>query len=224
LIILLGLKEMLVSAEGVNFRLLMYYTLQSNALALVLFAMLAYRTAKGLRLDGIAGSAGYFSRFEMVCSVDLLLTLAVFWVLLAPSMFSMDGDSYLWSFRNLSVHLFAPIFCVVDYILFSDSRSLKYQDAYYVVIFPLIYLLFSIFAGLSGYVYRQSADDGGPVRFPYFFFDFDRIGAKSLIYIFGLIIFFLLVSHGFYFVDRKIRRPRGNSQADIPRSGANQGG
>ena len=37
-------------------------------------------------------------------------------------------------------------------------------------------------------------------------YDFDRIGIKAFSYIGALIVFFLLISHGFYIFDAKIRK------------------
>ncbi|MDR1953038.1 MAG: Pr6Pr family membrane protein [Clostridiales Family XIII bacterium] len=204
-LIFLGLAiELNIFHGGMSFAAFMYYTTQSNLLALILFAVLICRTAKGLLQDGKIGKTGYFARFEMVCAVDLLLTLVVFWTLLVPF---MTDDFPLWSFGNLSVHLIAPLLCLIDYILFTDARHLKYRDVYLVVIYPLLYMAFSSAAGLLGYVYRQSAEDGAPVRFPYFFFDFDRIGVQSILYIGALLIVFLLLSHGLYFLDRRVHKP-----------------
>jgi hypothetical protein len=64
----------------------------------------------------------------------------------------------------------------------------------------------SSLAGLLGYVYRVNPDST-PVRFPYFFYDFDQIGAQSFLYIGALIVFFLLLSHGFYWLDQKVKKP-----------------
>ena len=64
----------------------------------------------------------------------------------------------------------------------------------------------SSIAGLLGYVYFISAADGLPVRFPYFFYDFDRIGILSLAYIGAMVAFFLLAGHAFYYVDRRLRK------------------
>jgi hypothetical protein len=168
--------------------------------------MLIFRTAKGWALDGVRGKTGYFARFEMVCAIDLLLTLAVFWALLAPSITSSNSRFSLWSFANLSVHLIAPLLCLIDYILFSEARHLKYSDIYAVLIFPLAYLAFSSLAGLMGHAYGVSAVDGNPVRFPYFFLDFDRTGAMPLVYIGALTVFFLIIAHVFYIIDNKLRR------------------
>jgi len=99
------------------------------------------------------------------------------------------------------------LLCLFDYILFSESRRLKYRDVYYVVIFPLSYLALSSIAGLAGHIYGISSSDGAPIRFPYFFFDFDRIGALSIAYIAGLVVFFLIIGYIFYYVDAKLRKP-----------------
>jgi hypothetical protein len=187
-------------------RILIYYTTQSNILAIALFVMLTARTAFGLR-EGGSGNAGYFARFEMVCVIDILLTLMVYWILLAPELFSTQDEYALWTFDNLAVHGITPLLCLLDYILFTQPHHLKYRDVRYVVIYPLIYCAATSLAGLLGYVYRISPSDGRPVRVPYFFYDFDRIGILALAYIAGIVVFFLLLSHGFYLVDKKLRKP-----------------
>ena len=204
---LIGLLAVMnVFAGEFNPALLMYYTIQSNLLALILFALLFFRTLKIIREDGRTGPTGYFPRFEMVVVIDILLTMFVFWVLLAPDLFSMNGSFKPFQFSSLATHLITPLLCLVDYILFTDSSHLRYVDVYLVLVYPLVYMVGSSIAGLLGYVYRVNPD-GTPVRFPYFFFDFDRIGAQSLLYIGTLVVFFLLLSHGFYWVDQKVKKP-----------------
>jgi hypothetical protein len=180
----------------------MFYTMQSNLLAIALFGILIIRTSKGLQ-EGAHGSAGYHSRFEMVCVVNVLVTFVVFWILLVPTV----SAEYLWSFENLAIHAVTPLLCLSDYMLFSEPQRLKYRDVYYCTIFPLCFVAFASIAGLAGYVYWMG-DDGLPVRFPYFFLDYDRIGYMTIAYIVGILVFFLLLSHGIYLIDRKVRKPR----------------
>jgi hypothetical protein len=122
---------------------------------------------------------------------------------------------YLWSFENIAVHTVTPLLCLLDYILFSEAQRLKYRDVYYVCLFPVGYVIFATIAGLAGYVYYYSGIlsdpfsshiESVPVRFPYFFLDFDRIGLMALVYIGGILLFFLLLSHGIFFLDRKVRK------------------
>ena len=203
------LKQIGVFNGMISFSSFMFYTIQSNLIAVVLFAFLAVRTGKSLR-EGLRGSAGWHSRLGMVCTVDLLVTLAVFWVLLVPEV----PASYLWTFDNIAVHTVTPLLCLFDYILFSQPKRLKYRDVYYVCIYPLCYVVFTTIAGFAGYVYyfRSTFSDVFsdtievvPVRFPYFFLDFDRLGAMTAVYIAAILVFFLLLSHFMYFIDRKRR-------------------
>ena len=121
-------------------RLLMYYTTQSNILAIALFIMLVARTVSGLR-GGRFGNVGYFARFEMICVIDLLLTLLVYWILLAPVVFTTVEKYSFWTFDNLVVHGVTPLMCLLDYILFTQPRHLKYPDTHFVMIYPLFYLV-----------------------------------------------------------------------------------
>jgi hypothetical protein len=130
--------------------------------------------------------------------------MLVFWVLLAP----VTGDGFpLFTFDNLSVHLLAPLFCLTDYILFTESGHLKYRDVYAILIFPFLYLAFTSAAGFTGYVFRVSTVDGRPVRFPYFFYDYDEVGLKAFLYIGVLVLIFLLFAHVFYWLDKKLKKP-----------------
>ena len=201
-----GLLDLMGAFRGeLYIDVIYYYTAQSNILAIVLFGMLIVKTI--LSLGKGPESACYFPRFAMVCAIDILLTFVVFWTLLVPV---LDGILPLWTFDNLAVHAITPLLCLLDYILFSEPRRLKYRDVYYVTIFPLCYVAASSIAGLAGHVYEISPADGAPIRFPYFFFDFDRIGMFSLAYIGGLIVFFLIIGHIFYFLDAKVRKPKVN--------------
>ena len=185
--------------------IMMFYTMQSNLMGIVLFGILIFKTSRDLYKNQ-SGHSGYYPRLEMVVSVILFLTFFVYWTLLAPQMFTMETDFNMWSFGNLATHAFTPLLLLLDYVLFSPPRNLKYRDVYYVLIYPFLYILFTSIAGLLGYVYFISAEDGLPVRFPYFFFDFDRIGALSFAFIGGLMIFLLIIGHVFYFVDKR-RKP-----------------
>ena len=203
------LKQIGVFDRKVILGSFMFYTTLSNLLAVILFAFLSIQTLKSLRNDS-CGTPGRYTRFGMVCAVDLLVTFVVFWVLLVPEV----PASYLWTFDNIAVHTVTPLLCLVDYILFSEAGRLKYRDVYYVCIFPLVYVIFTTLAGIAGYVYSFSgtfgntpsgAEEIAPVRFPYFFIDFDRIGFMVFIYIVVILVFILMLSHVVYFVDCRFR-------------------
>jgi uncharacterized membrane protein YhdT len=185
---------------------LMYYTIQSNILALFMFGLLLIKTIRCYVQEGKYGETGFFARFEMVCVIDLLLTMLVYWVLLAPGAFNMGSEYAVFTFANFSVHLLAPLFCLIDYILFTESGHLKYRDVYAIVIFPFFYLALTSAAGFMGYVFRVSPD-GKPVHFPYYFYDYDEVGLKAFLYIGILIFIFLVFAHIFYLLDKKLKKP-----------------
>lgn len=204
------MRQVGVFSGSVNFPIMMYYTIQSNILAGVMFAILFFRTLKGLRAEGAKGSAGYLARFEMVCVIDLFLTFFVYWVMLVPQSFSMDGDMGLWTFDNLAVHLITPLLCLVDYFLFTKPGHLKYKDTFAVLIYPLSYVLVTSIMGFCGYDYGYLGANGLPVRFPYFFLDFDQLGLMVFAYVAALVVFFLILSHIMYFIDKKRAKTNTN--------------
>jgi len=183
----------------ISFGALYYYTTQSNILAVVMFTLLTANTLSGVRNGD--ENACYFPRFSMVCVIDILVTFFVFWILLVPAISGMP----LWTFTNLSVHAVTPMLCLLDYILFTKPRHLKYRDVYAVVIYPLCYVVFATIAGFAGHTYGTGSD-GAAVRFPYFFMDYDRLGAFAAVYTVVLVVIFIILSHGFYLVDSRIRK------------------
>ena len=190
----------------------MYYTIQSNLLAVIFFGILTVKSAKSLR-DGRWGNIGCCPRLSLVVAVNLLVTLFVFWALLMPQ--GLD-PRYLLSFDNIAVHTITPLLCLLDYMLFSQPRSLKYRNIYLVCIFPGAYLLFTIIARYAGYVYRYTGylgiDNMGsaPVRFPYFFLDFDALGPLVFAYMGLILVFFLLLGHILYGYNQRIGRPKAS--------------
>lgn len=183
-----------------------YYTMQSNLFALLLFGMLFWVSCRDWKREGRWGSAGYFVRLEMVCLVDILLTMVVYWVLLAPTTFNMGDDYQLLTFENLAVHLVTPLLILLDYMFFTLPKSLRYRDVYAVLIYPLAYVLITSLMGLSGYVFRVGSG-GEAVHYPYFFYDYGQQGWMAGVYIIVLLLFLLMLGHVMYWLDQKWRKP-----------------
>jgi len=70
----------------------MFYTMQSNILVILLFAMLTVRTATGLRY-GETGSAGYFARFDRigVQSLAYIGVMVIFFLLAGHAFYYVDS-------------------------------------------------------------------------------------------------------------------------------------
>lgn len=185
---------------------LMYYTIQSNILAIVMFSILLYKTIKDYQVNKEDSNCSYMPRFEFVVMIDLLLTMIVYWVLLAPTAFKMTGENSLFSFSNLTLHLFVPLLCLIDYFIFTKSKQVNYKDIYLTVLFPLFYLIFTSIAGVFGYVYASVSNPNRIVHYPYFFMDYDIYGVMTIVNILVMTAIFLLLGHLVYFIDSKLKR------------------
>jgi hypothetical protein len=180
---------------------LMYYTIQSNILAALLFMILVWSDINVLWGRNHELRSVPLARFEMVCVVDLLLTFAVYWALLAPG-----SGAALWQIDNLAVHFLTPLLCLIDFLVFAERRASRPRDVSFALIFPLSYVLYSSLAGFAGYTYGVSAVDGRPKHFPYFFIDYERIGASACLYI-GLVAVMLgAIGFAVRWLDGRIRR------------------
>lgn len=185
-----------------NGDLLFYYTNQSNVLAVFYFGLVTIRTGLSLR-ESKTGPTDFYPRFGMVIAVDLFLTFIVYWALLAPTSFTMDGNTDIFTFTNIVLHGVTPLLCLADYFLFTQPHQLKQRDVYAVTIFPILYVGFATIVGFAGHVFSISPVDHKPVRFAYFFFDYDRIGWMAIPYIFAVMVFLVGLGYILYFIDKR---------------------
>lgn len=188
---------------------LLYYTCQSNILALGLFIYLSVKTALDLKNKGKIGSNSYAPNITFMLMIDILLTFVVFWALLAPEMIHTSYN--LWSFSNLAVHTLVPLAVLGDYLLFNNAKKLKYRHVYMALIFPTIYAINAILIGAFQLVNYYTFDIlDTPSHFPYFFFDFVTNGWMILVYILGIAGFILILSNISYFLLKRHERIRLN--------------
>lgn len=154
---------------------MLYYTFQSNALVFIVFGMLTYKTAMGLKKEGKRGNCGYFPRVSACAVICILLTIIIFWGGLA---WQTQEVSYLRSWHNLSVHVITPVLMVADYILFSVPGKLKNRDMLLFPIFPIVYVTQALILGSAGVNYwlPSSLEPTGFKSFPYPFLDYTNIG------------------------------------------------
>ncbi|WP_312425549.1 Pr6Pr family membrane protein [Lacrimispora sp.] len=197
-----GLLDALGAFQGnIKPERFIFYTVLSNALGVIFFLIMVIKTGREWRGKGAIGNNGFYSGFAVACTIDLLLTLIVYWIILVPANFSMYDAFTPWRLNNLVVHLITPLLCLIDCILFVDSLSIKYRDIYYVLIFPMIYVIF-VYLPLIFIL-----PNGKTMSIPYYFMDYSRIGNKVFLSIFGTAIFLLILGHIAYFLNRKIKKP-----------------
>jgi len=188
---------------------LLYYTLQSNILVIILFGVLIFKTAQGLKREGKEGSCSYYPRISAGVLLCIMLTFIVFWAILAP--FAGELSGYLSSYMNLSVHLICPLLMLADYILFTERGKIKKYDPLIFSIVPILYFIQATILGFAGANYKLPMEEEIK-NFPYFFMDYYKEGAWVALYIVALAAFYIGLGYLLWFIDGRISRKKQESQ------------
>lgn len=151
---------------------------------------------------------GYINALPMLKFVGLmgiLLTFFIFNFILAPT----KSAEYLLSIRSSSLHVLIPIIYVLDWFLFYERKKTTWKYPLAALVFPIVYLIF-IFVHAAILRFDTSilcfAKDM-PLIYPYFFLDYEELGAGGLFMWVAIIsLTFLAMGYVFYFLDRVIFR------------------
>ncbi|MFJ8826181.1 Pr6Pr family membrane protein [Streptomyces sp. NPDC102467] len=167
-------------------RVLSYFTIQSNILVAVVFALAAWRawTTRRPLPPLVTGGVLLF-----ICITGL-----VYHVILAnnSSGFSMtdDPDQVMTGARQLSnqlLHTVTPIGAVLDWLLLTRPGTLRLRHAGIWLAYPLAYFGFALARGAI-------MTPGTPARYPYPFLDVDAHGYPGVLgnaVLFGLAFYAL---------------------------------
>ncbi|MDR2156768.1 MAG: Pr6Pr family membrane protein [Clostridiales Family XIII bacterium] len=191
-----------------QWKMMLYYTIESNILIVLMFGFLSAKTARDLRKGGVAGASSYHERLTAIAMLSITVTLLLFWALLAPS---MPGPGLL-SYVNLQIHAFTPLLMIVDFFLFATPGKMKKQDPWLFALVPLTYFIQSTVLGFSGFRYSVQGEAGS--RFPYFFVDFDLLKGKVFLYVFFIAVFFVGLAYLLLWYDGKRGRKWRRAQAE----------
>lgn len=156
-----------------------YFTIQSSLIAAVVLAVTAIRELKGL------DDTKPLNLARLSVSTYAIVVAVVYNALLRGTPV-LPGDpdyGYNWPVApNEILHVWAPIFIVLDLALTSMKTSLKFKQIFWVLLFPLAWLTFTIIRGLItnwwAYWFLNPNEDGGVT--------------VVVAYIFGIMFFMLL--------------------------------
>lgn len=165
----------------------MYFTIQSNLLMAILCAV----GAVILVARGTFPAAWYV--IKLVGTVSITLTGVVFCFVLAPTL----GNA-AWNLQNLLTHVVVPIVSIVDFFVTGAYAEMKKRYAFFVIIPPLLYALYTGIGYVRGWQFAPG------VNYPYFFLNWGSpagaFGFSSELpfmgtgwWIIALLIFLLLV-------------------------------
>ncbi|MCL2520600.1 MAG: Pr6Pr family membrane protein [Spirochaetaceae bacterium] len=184
-------------SNNIQLGMFLYYTMITNTMAAVLWAIFIKRTVQSLHRDGRSGPAGYYPRLNMIFAVPVVMMGIAYWVIMAPA-----SNDNLLTFVNLTTHGTTPLLFLIDYLLFSTPGKVKRKDIGYAVLIPVAYVVLTYSVTALGFLYPRLG--GGAGRYPYFFFNVEELGlAVVTLYIAFIAIFTLLLGCLFYFIDKK---------------------
>ncbi|MGH4033142.1 Pr6Pr family membrane protein [Actinomycetota bacterium Odt1-20B] len=201
---LTGIVIDLVLADSVP-RVLSYFTVQSNVLVAVVFAVSAWRAwaARPPLLPWLTGGTLLF----------ISITGLVYHFVLAndASSFSMTGDEAApltgWhSVSNQLLHTVTPLGALANWLFLIRPGGLRLRHAGLWLLYPLAYFAFALIRGAI-------MTPGTPARYPYPFLDVDLHGYAGVLgnaVIFGLAFYALALA--LVGLDRVRPRPRGRGK------------
>lgn len=199
LIVLLAIIGVLNSLIGRNvFETLIYFTIQSNILGLLIMSVTVYFVFKG---KIIHKEAPLLLTFKHIITMNLLITFLGFHFLLRPTLIGNDPTNYLTSIENILNHYVVPILFIIDYILFDEKGTLTLKKIPLFLVYPYSYLIFVIIrAELGGML--ETVDS----RYPYFFVDLDLLGFDIIYYVLGMTLFFGFMAYLFSLFDARVKK------------------
>lgn len=190
LLVLIGLYGLYLNLFGGHanmLELLHYFTILSNILVVLFFLFLIIKNKSNRDYPHLKGAI----------TMSITVTFLIFHFLLRPTLFNMSGGSYnLYSPSNLIVHYIVPIMTILDWILFDTKGRYKIFDPIIWLIIPFVYFIVMTINGLLGYTFT------GGSHYPYFFMDWDKLGAVNvLLYVFFIIVSFTILGYIYYGID-----------------------
>jgi len=177
--------------------MLIFYTIQSNALCFIFFSILIVKNISDLKVKGIRGSTMFFTHFKGAVTMSIAVTFIIYHFVLAPRFLSINSHYNLFSWQNMLVHYFVPISAIPDWLLFDEKLSFRWFDPIMWLTVPITYFIFILVrARLGGAIAIVKS------RYPYYFIDVDMLGWISVLKNVSIIILgFLLLGYTIYIID-----------------------
>jgi hypothetical protein len=149
-----------------NLHPLIYYTLQSNLLVLLVTLLTLVLSAKDMD-SGSPRQRRWLHVLRFATAPAITLTFLVFWTLLSR----IVGADYLLSPNNLCVHTLVPLMYVLDFFLFDRETVISRPQVLWSAAMPVYYMVFAV---ARAEIIQEKLYTGS--RYPYFFIDLDTYG------------------------------------------------
>ena len=188
LVIIIAIQPWIAWSPGdPNYRglnLFSYFTVQSNLIATVVFAMGSYAIFTGKRFGA------WFGTLRGAAVLYMAITAIVYALLLKNATNANTALAFDW--KNFILHELMPFLIVVEWFVWPPHESVTAQKAFTWLIFPVAWLAYTLYRAQIVHWY------------PYPFLDPNKVGSKIgvLAYIIVIAIAFTGLAQLFAWVSR----------------------
>lgn len=171
-----------------NFRglnLFSYFTVQSNLIAAIVFAIGAYARFTGKRLGN------WFGTMRGAAVLYMSITAIVYALLLKNATNAHSALAFDW--KNFVLHELMPFVIVVEWLLWPPQQAVSSRLAYVWLTFPVAWLTYTLYRAPIAHWY------------PYPFLDPSIVGSKFGVfaYIIGIAVAFIALAQLFAWISRE---------------------
>lgn len=147
----------------------LYFTIISNLETVIIFSVfVVLRIAENIKGKQIIPKPLFMLKFMITAPMTITLTVAA--LLLAP----LKDNVYLFSMKNLSLHIIAPILAMIDFLMIDRGFEYKWKMTFLGFILPLLYLAMTLLISVKGITYSNGTN------FPYYFLNYRELGWFNL--------------------------------------------
>lgn len=147
----------------------LYFTIISNLETVAIVGVfIGLRIAETIRGKQIISKPLFVLKFMITAAMTITFTVAA--LLLAP----FKDNAYLFSMKNLSLHIIAPILAMIDFLMIDRGFEYKWKMTFLGFILPLLYLAMTLLISVKGITYSNGTN------FPYYFLNYRELGWFNL--------------------------------------------
>ncbi len=145
------------------------------------------------------GHAPWLPKLKYALMLAITVTWLVAHFLLNGGLVFMGGTFHL---DMLILHYIVPMCTIADWLLFDSKGHMSWTDPLTWPLFPLCYLVYVAICVL-GFGVSVLGEEG---RWPYFFVNFDVLGAMAFAYIAVLLIAFVALGFVYVAIDKQLAK------------------
>lgn len=154
---------------------LIFFTIQSNLIIFIAFAVLTVRTATDIRSQGVRGHTVFPAWLAGMLTLAIATTGLVYAFVLVPNL-PNDTTYAVGSVADVLIHVSTPLAVFIDFLLFNPHKRMRWTMPVAWLAVPLSYLIFALVRAQFG----PFLVEGNPMWYPYFFIDLHTLSAGQV--------------------------------------------